>query len=268
MIKCNYHTHTAYCDGEDKPEELVKTALEKGFFALGFSGHSYIQMDKDFAMTPEKAAVYRTEIAELKEKYRDKIEILCGIEQDYFSEEPTDCYDYVIGSVHYVFKNGEYAAVDNTAEIIKNAVQKLYGGDFDALAEDYFSLVSDVVRKTSADIIGHFDLVSKYSEQNGWGESGRFLAAAERAVKSLVPYGKPFEINTGAMARGRRSIPYPSPAILRMIKENGGDIIFSSDCHDKNFLDYGFCEAVSLAKNVGFKRTAVIKNGKFSFISL
>ena len=82
MIKCNYHTHTAYCDGENKPEELVKTALEKGFFALGFSGHSYTQMDKDFAMTPEKAAVYRTEIAELKEKYRDKIEILCGIEQD------------------------------------------------------------------------------------------------------------------------------------------------------------------------------------------
>ena len=83
-----------------------------------------------------------------------------------------------------------------------------------------------------------------------------------------MPYGKPFEKDTGAMARGKRSIPYPSPAILRMIKENGGDIIFSSDCHDKNFLDYGFEEAQVLAESAGFRRAAVIKNGKFSFISL
>lgn len=267
-MKCNFHTHTNYCDGKDSPEELVKAAVQKGFFALGFSSHSYTKMDKSFAMSASEAQKYRAEIADLKEKYKGKIELYCGIEQDYFSEQPTGCYDYVIGSVHYVLKNGEYIAVDDTAEIVKNAVDRLYGGDFDALAEDYFKLVAKVVGKTNADIIGHFDLVSKYSEKNGYGESPRFLAAAENAVKALIPYGLPFEINTGAMARGVRSVPYPSPEILKMIKKHGGEIMLSSDCHDKNYLDFAFCEAADLARETGFTRTAVIRNGKIEYTAL
>lgn len=267
-MKCNFHTHTGYCDGKDSPEELVKAALEKGFFALGFSSHSYTEMDKSFAMSASEAQKYRAEIAALKEKYKGKIELYCGIEQDYFSEQPTDTYDYVIGSVHYVLKNGEYIAVDDTAEIVKNAVDRLYGGDFDALAEDYFKLVAKVAGKTNADIIGHFDLVSKYSEKNGYGESQRFLAAAENAVKALIPYGLPFEINTGAMARGVRSVPYPSPEILKIIRKHGGEIMLSSDCHDKNYLDFAFCEAADLARETGFTRTAVIRNGKIEYTTL
>lgn len=267
-MKCNFHTHTNYCDGKDSPEELVNAALKKGFFALGFSSHSFTDMDKSFAMSAKEAQKYRAEIAALKEKYRDKIELYCGIEQDYFSEEPTDGYDYVIGSVHYVLKNGEYIAVDDTAELVKNAVNRLYGGDFDALAEDYFALVANVAEKTGADIIGHFDLVSKYSEKNGYGETPRFLAAAERAVKALIPFGLPFEINTGAMARGVRSVPYPSTEILKIIKKYGGGIMLSSDCHDKNYLDFAFDKAAALARETGFTRAAVIKNGKTEYISL
>lgn len=268
MIKCNYHTHTNYCDGKDSPEELVKAALNKGFFALGFSSHSFTEMDKSFALSPENAEKYRAEIAALKEKYKGKIKLYCGIEQDYFSDEPTDAYDYVIGSVHYVLKNGEYVCVDNTAEIVKNAVNRLYGGDFDALAEDYFALVANIAEKTNADIIGHFDLVSKFSEKNGYGESPRFLAAAEKAVKSLIPYGLPFEINTGAMARGIRSVPYPSPEILKIIRKHGGEIMLSSDCHDKNYLDFAFLEAADLARKTGFTRAAVIKNGNIEYMKL
>ena len=268
MIKCNYHTHTNYCDGKDSPEELVKAALNKGFFALGFSSHSYTEMDKSFAMNASEAQKYRAEIAALKEKYKGKIELYCGIEQDYFSDEPTDCYDYVIGSVHYVLKNGEYIAVDDTAQIVREAVNRLYGGDFDALAEDYFALVAKVAEKTKADIIGHFDLVSKFSEKNGYGESPRFLSSAEKAVKALVPYGLPFEINTGAMARGVRSVPYPSPEILKKIKKHGGEIMLSSDCHDKNYLDFAFDKAAALARETGFTRAAVIKNGKTEYVKL
>ena len=267
-MKCNYHTHTFYCDGKDSPEELIKEALERGFFALGFSGHSYNEPDRAFAMSGRTAALYRKEISRLRAKYADKIEILCGIEQDYFSAEPVDCYDYVIGSVHYVLKNGSYIAVDDTAEAVKSAVKELYGGDFDGLAEDYFRLVSKAAEKTGADIIGHFDLVSKFSGQNGFGQSLRFLAAAEAAVRKLVPLGIPFEINTGAMAHGIRSVPYPSPELMKIIKQHGGEIIFSSDCHDKKYLDYGFDIAEELARAAGFERAAVLRGGKTEYIRL
>ena len=35
----NFHTHTTFCDGKSTVEEVVRSAIEKGFDAIGFSGH-------------------------------------------------------------------------------------------------------------------------------------------------------------------------------------------------------------------------------------
>ena len=48
-----------------------------------------------------------------------------------------------------------------------------------------------------------------------------------------------FEINTGAMARGYRTTPYPGPILRRAIARKGGTFILSSDCHRKEQLLYG-----------------------------
>ncbi len=268
MITTNFHTHTVFCDGKNTPEEMVLAAIEKGFTALGFSGHSYFEPEKEINMSTEDQKEYIRQIEALKIKYGNKIKIFCGIEQDYYSEAPQFSYEYKIGSVHNILKNGKFLDVDWSAERTKNTVDNIYGGDFDSFAEDYFETVSDVLNKTNADIIGHIDLISKFNEQNGYCESERYLRAAERAVKKLIPYGKPFEINTGAMARGSKSIPYPSPSILKIIKENGGKIIFSSDCHDKDYLDFGFDKAVDLAKNIGFTEHGILTDCGIKYISL
>lgn len=268
MITTNFHTHTVFCDGKNTPEEMVLAAIEKGFTALGFSGHSYFEPEKDINMSIDDQKEYINQIESLKIKYRDKIKIFCGIEQDYYSESPLFSYEYKIGSVHNILKDGRFLDTDWSAERTKNTVENVYGGDFDSFAEDYFEVVSDVLNKTKADIIGHIDLISKFNEQNGYGESERYLKAAEKAVKKLIPYGKPFEINTGAMARGAKSIPYPSPSILKIIKENSGKIIFSSDCHDKDFLDFAFDKAVLLAKSVGFKEHGILTDDGIKYISL
>ena len=59
-----------------------------------------------------------------------------------------------------------------------------------------------------------------------------------------------FEVNTGAIARGYRTTPYPAPFLLKEWKAIGGEIVISSDCHDKAFLNYRFNEAVEYAKSV------------------
>ena len=81
MITTNFHTHSTFCDGADTPEEMVLTAIEKGLTALGFSGHSYLYRDRSFAMNSETERLYIKTVLELKEKYKDKIQIFCGIEQ-------------------------------------------------------------------------------------------------------------------------------------------------------------------------------------------
>ena len=53
MIKENFHTHTQFCDGKSTAEEMLLSAIDKGFSALGFSGHSQIE-SSFWSMTKEK----------------------------------------------------------------------------------------------------------------------------------------------------------------------------------------------------------------------
>lgn len=258
MIKTNFHTHTIHCDGKDTPEALVSTALEKGFTTLGFSGHSYLEVDAPFCMTAAAEKQYYAEVNKLKETYRGKLEILCGIEQDIFSPAPAYAYDYIIGSVHHVLKDGKFLMVDGTQEQLAEILKNHYGGAFDLFAKEYFELVATVAEKTKADVIGHVDLVLKNQEKMGYTPTKQFYSYAMAAVEALLAYNKPFEINTGAMARGSRTTPYPDMEILKFIQAHGGSILFSSDCHNKVFLDYGFETAKQMATAAGFREQAVI----------
>ena len=38
MIRGNLHTHSTYCDGQSTLEEMVKSAINKDFYYIGFSG--------------------------------------------------------------------------------------------------------------------------------------------------------------------------------------------------------------------------------------
>lgn len=106
-------------------------------------------------------------------------------------------------------------------------------------------------------MIGHLDLVTKFCELTGRTLSLEYRDIAETAVETLSRYDIPFEINTGAIARGYRTSPYPSEQLLRCIKKCGGNIVFSSDCHDRQALDCGFEQAARLAADCGFERYTV-----------
>ncbi|MBQ7330163.1 MAG: PHP domain-containing protein, partial [Oscillospiraceae bacterium] len=143
MIPCNYHTHTCFCDGKHTPEEMVQEALRLGCKEIGFSGHSYTPFDGSYCMTKENTLAYINAVRDLQKKYAEQIKIYLGIEQDYHSPESTAGYDYVIGSVHYVEKDGAYLSVDESKETQIAIVEQYYGGDFYSFVEDYYEAVSD-----------------------------------------------------------------------------------------------------------------------------
>ena len=93
--------HTTYGDGKDTPEELVLAAMEQGFDSIGFSEHSYMPFSRSpKKMTLADMACYQAEIRQLKVKYKGKIDIFCGLELEFYSDIPTEGFDYIIGSVH------------------------------------------------------------------------------------------------------------------------------------------------------------------------
>ena len=77
----NCHTHTLFCDGKASAEEMIQAAIGEGFVSLGFSGHSPLPYENDWAMKEEDLPLYLKTLADLGEKYQDKIEIVSGIEQ-------------------------------------------------------------------------------------------------------------------------------------------------------------------------------------------
>ena len=237
MILRDLHVHTTYCDGINTPEEMVLTAIQKGMECLGFSAHSYTFFDESYCM--KMADDYKHEIARLKEKYKDKIKILCGVEQDFYSEEPTDGYDYVIGSVHYIKIGKNYIPIDESAQILIDAANKYFGGDFYKLADTYYKTVAQI---KNADIIGHFDLITKFNEGFCLFDENdeRYEKSYKETLDILLRQDVYFEINTGAISRGYKKTPYPSKNILDYIKSGGGKTILSSDAHSIDGLLFQF----------------------------
>lgn len=248
MINKDLHTHTTYCDGKNPPEEMVNAAIEKGLNTIGICAHSYTFFDTSYCIKKETVPRFLAELRYLRAAYSDRIHVLCGIEQDYYSEEMTDDFDYVIGSVHYLKCGGEYVPVDETAEILKEAADKHFGGDIYALCEEYYRTVADVVNKTGCDIIGHFDLITKFQEKEPLFDTShpRYVAAWKAAADALLKTGVPFEINMGAISRGYRTTPYPSSEIVAYIREHGGKLVLSSDAHSADAIAYGFEQYESL----------------------
>ena len=101
-LKSSVHVHSKLCDGKNTLEEMAVTAWKAGLQTLGFSGHSHTPCDLEYCMTQSRTSLYKATIAKLKERYAGKMDILCGLEWDLFSDDDPYAYDYFIGSAHYV----------------------------------------------------------------------------------------------------------------------------------------------------------------------
>ncbi len=255
MIGQDFHNHTTFCDGHADPEAMVKTAIERGITRLGLLIHSYTFFDESYCAKSGLEHPFQQEIAALKERYRDQIELYCGVEQDYYSAASTEGFDYVIGSVHYLHIGDEYLPVDDSREHTEAIVREYFGGDWYAYAEEYFRVAADVVEKTKPNIIGHFDLAAKYNGEGDLFDENhpRYVAAWQAAADRLMAYGVPFEINLGGILRAGRHEPYPTLAIQRYLAEHGARVLLSGDCHTAEALGVGFEEWEQQAKAVGFR---------------
>ena len=252
MIASTYHSHSKYSDGKNTLEEMVQSAIACGMKEIGFSDHAPMPFDCEWSVKEEKIQDYINEALALKEKYKDQITIYLGIEQDYFSIPPLD-YEYIIGSVHYVYKNGKYLPVDLSAKAMQDFINKHYDGDAYSYCEDYFELVGDLYNKTKCQIIGHFDLVTKFNEQLPLIDINhpRYVKAYTKALEKLLKAPVIFEINTGAISRDYRTSPYPDDNIIDIIAKAGKPFAICSDTHSVD----------SVATNLESERERLEKKG-------
>ena len=270
MIRANLHTHTTYCDGVSTVAETVAAAGRLGFTALGFSGHSFLALDEPrYWMTPEDTLRYRRDVLAAKAT-AEQTEIYLGLERDIESPDDGYSYDFVIGSVHHLTKDGRVFSVDETPKALETAAKDLYGGDFLALCRDYYARLADVVDVTGCDVVAHFDLVTKFNEQGGYfdEDSPAYRRMALDALDALTTKAPFFEVNTGAIARGHRTLPYPAPFLMRELKERGARLVLGSDCHKASMLYFGFALAEEYIRSFGFTGVWTLSRGRWTELPL
>ena len=269
----NFHTHSTYCDGKSTPREMILAAIDKGFCALGFSGHGYTDFDSTYCMAHTDK--YLKELCELKEEFKSKIQIYIGVEEDMHHFVDRDKFDYIIGSSHYFeFEGksvpssvslvaGKYQHIDSDYGCMKECID-LFGGDTIALAKSYYESFCSYIKKRKPDIVGHFDLITKFDEME---EKAFFLDDAEyrklavKYLESVVDTNCIFEVNTGAISRGYRSLPYPHEELLYVLKKHGALVMLNSDCHAAENIDCFFEESRKLLSDIGFEYIVYFADG-------
>ena len=269
--KQNLHIHSTYADGKDAPEEMVLEAVKRGFNSIGFSEHSYMHFsDYPYQMTVSDSPKYKQEINSLKEKYKGKIDIFCGMEFEMFSDVPTDGFDYLIGSVHYLECNEKILGFDRGLDETRAFINNNFNGNGLEFAKKYFETLSKLPERGSFDIIGHFDLLTKNNEKGKFIDvsSKEYISSGMEAIHSLKGKIPLFEVNTGAISRSYRTSPYPQMEFLKEFNRLGFGVVITSDCHDKNFIDCFYEEAESLIVKAGFKSKWILTDNGFKEVEL
>lgn len=247
----NLHTHTTYCDGKSSAEQMILSAIEKGYDSLGFSAHIKTVFPS-VALEDKKG--YLNELKLLREKYADKIKIYIGGEFDLYSDDDVNDYEYTIGSVHFDVIGDNVISYDDKYPQVKGFVDNFFSGDGVAFAKKYFEAVKRLPDAFDFDIVGHFDVVSKHNEKhNLFDETNpEYIKSALDALHYLVSRGKNlFEINLGGIVRGYKTKPYPSQFLLKEMVKLGCKFIITTDAHSTEHLIKDYNKTLEFVKSLG-----------------
>jgi len=267
MFYADYHIHTSFSsDCQEEMENQIKKAIDIGLKEIALTDHvdfDYPDPQFPFMIDYDK---YLIEFNKLKEKYKEQINIVLGVEigyQPHIVKELEDFlanynFSFIICSMHVCDRldlyNGDFFEGKNQ----KNAYLR------------YFECVLDNVKGyDNYDVYGHIDYINRYGNYDNKILSYEdYLDIIDSILKIIIESGKGIEINTSGFRYG---LGHPSPQfpILKRYKELGGEIItVGSDAHRKEDICFSFDYAYEMLRKAGFSKITVFRNRKPYFISI
>lgn len=258
-MSADYHTHTPLCrHATGEPEEYVEAAIAAGLTEYGISDHAPCRPEPfdDWRMLESELPEYFGWIDRAKQVARDRVEIRAGLECDWikgcegFITELAEKYDwdYLIGSVHYL---GDWD-FDNPKWLGKWATT-----DVEAVWTEYWKTYAEMAESGLFDILGHPDLVKKFSYAPK-GDLDRFY---DPVIEAIAANGSVIELNTAGWYKPCAET-YPAPRFLELAANAGIGLVISSDAHAPNEVARDFPQARALAKAAGYTETQLFARRK------
>lgn len=272
MITTDMHVHSSFSsDSKEAPQQIIEAAIKKGFQYVYITDHH----DMDFPVNPHEPDMdfqldfetYIKTLSQLKEKYRNQIDLRIGVELGICPEVAPKIttlsqsypFDFIIGSSHLTcLTNGDpyYPCY--------------YEGKSNVEAyREYFESEVENVRLTQGfDVYGHLDYAVRYCPDKDFVYNfNDYRDIFEVLLKELIERGKGIEINTAGIAK--IGYPHPHMEALKLYRQLGGEIItIGSDAHQKENMGFGFHVAEQLLKETGFQYYTIFKERKAEFVRL
>ncbi len=220
----NYHTHTCRCGhAEGTEREYVERALEAGLQILGFSDHTpqdYFDStprNRPIRMMPEELPDYAASVRSLREEYRGRIEILLGVEAEYYPR-------YFPRLLEMLRENGvEYMILGQ--HFLGNEVGEPYAGrpTLDRkLLERYAAQTAEAMETGLFTYFAHPDLIHYIGSKKTYEQEMRKLCRKARETNT------PLELNLLGVREKRQ---YPHLAFWQIAAEEGNDVVLGCDAH-------------------------------------
>ena len=244
----NYHTHTTRCGhAEGSDREYVESAVKAGIRTLGFSDHTPYDFmgrklrDRPMRMKPEELPEYAASIRSLAEEFKGQIEILTGVEAEYYPDYFHRLLEILRESrVQYMILGQHY---------LGNEIGEPYSGretEDPQILRRYVSQSIEALQTGLFTYFAHPDLI------NFVGDGKLFESEIRRLCRGAKETDTPLEINLLGLSEGRH---YPNETFWRIAAEEGNDVILGFDAHRPEHLQNRAVEeqARKMAKRLGLK---------------
>lgn len=271
MIIADMHTHSSFSgDSETPMKEQIEKAIKLGIKHYCITDHedlyypefqdengNYINI---FSLNiPE----YLVQIKHLKETYKDKINILTGIElglsqkalPEYEALLKENNFDFVIASIHLIDGMDPYYPEFWLYHDSKETIKR------------YFAIILEMITKfTDFDSLGHLDYIFRYIRDEAGNPGDGHYSYREYAnlidpiLNRIIELDKALEVNTAGYKYGLEA-PNPQSSVLKRYRKLGGTkITIGSDGHKPEHLTYDFDKCESLLKELEFDGYYIYEN--------
>ncbi|MNQ76808.1 Histidinol-phosphatase [compost metagenome] len=268
-MKFDLHTHHERCGhAQDTIRDYIEAAIAAGLQVIGISDHSpYFGSQEDraqpaIAMAKSEFPRYIEEVLLLKKEYAGKINVLLGVESDYFPEH-VDIYrqeyakypfDYIIGSVHLsggvsIFNRNRWKKL-NEAEQVEHK-------------EEYYRLIAESARSGMFQILGHIDAMKGFYPAF----SDIATPKVDETLQIIGESGVAIEINTSGKTKDVGGW-YPSHEILARALHYGVEVTFGSDAHVPSRVADDWEEVRTTLKEIGFKHWVYFEKKQKQIVAL
>ena len=259
----NFHTHCRYCDGKGNPEDFVTEAVNQQFTAFGFSSHAPLPFLNDFSIKEENMPQYVDEINHLRNKYAELLPVFAGLECDYIPKISSSFLqfkekyglDYIIGGVHLVKKDDQLWFIDgHERKLYDDGLENLFHNDIKKAVGTYFQQLLQMIDTEQFDVVAHLDKIKMHNQNRFFTEDEKwYMNWIEETLHLIKEKQLIVEINTRGLYKKRCDTFYPSPWIIKRLKELSIPVTISTDAHHHSEISLYFNEAKQYLKDCGIQ---------------